>query len=66
MSSSAPEPPVRRPDVDWDRGTVAVREPAEAADTSLGKPGPPPRSLGLTGQVRRVARFLYRLLTESP
>ena len=66
MSSRAPEPPVRRPDLDWDRSAVAVREPAEAAETPESGPGLPPRFLRLAVQVRRVARFLYRLLTESP
>ena len=62
MSSSAPDP-VRRPDLNWDRGSVAVREPAEA---SKDNPAPTPGPVGLAGQVRRLARFLYRLLTETP
>ena len=62
MSSSAPDP-VRRPDLNRDRGSVAVREPAEA---SSDEPAPSRGSVGLAGQVRRLARFIYRLLTETP
>ena len=62
MSSSAPDP-VRRPDLNWERGSVSVREPAESAKAD--RP-PSPRSVGLIGRVRRLAQFLYRLLTETP
>ena len=62
MSSSAPDP-VRRPDVNLDRGSVAVREPAEAVQD---EPAASPRSVGLASRVRRLAQFLYRLLTETP
>ena len=35
-------------------------------EASEGKPAPPSRSGGLASRVRRLARFLYRLLTETP
>ena len=64
MSVSAPEPPVRRPTLDWDRDGVAVRDPAEPSKVVPGRSVRPPS--GLARRVRRLARFLYRLLTENP
>ena len=63
MSSRAPEPPARRPDLNWDRGSVAVRDPVES---STDEPALSTNAVGLAGRVRRLARFLYRLLTETP
>ena len=63
MSFRAPEPPAHRPDLHLDRGSVAVRDPVESpkAEPALSR-----HAVGLAGRVRRLAHFLYRLLTETP